>query len=202
MRVLLAIVTPDKHLGTCTIGFSTSMLRLQQALQQAPQEVDVQVELAASLHEAITLAHDDARYDAVVALNSRLGFPPSFVLRALVSPWPFVAGVYPLPRIDWERVVAKTPSTEDPKCRGNVYNIDAQAAKPKQDGYWVVPRAGLDAVVLKREALEALAGSHRQSEDELCATWGKDVWVDMENPCHNFGPVEFMGCVGARAVLR
>lgn len=200
MQVLLAIVTED----TCCLSFAVSMLRLQVAMGQAPN-VQMTIEMVRTLQEAVDLAKKQPHIDALVAIRSTIGFPASFVLRALVS-GPFVSGVYPLPRVDWERVVAKKDDTnEEMRFKGNVYNIDPAQAKrlPKLDaGYMIVPKAELGAVVLKREAIEALADKPVMSDEALCKVWGKDILVDLDAQCSNFGPVDFLGCVGLRAVLR
>lgn len=202
MRVLLAIIATSST--GCSLGFAVSMLRLQMALVTAPNMQAV-VHVAPSIREAIAAAMEDGSFDAVVAVSATLGFPASFVLRGLVAPGPFVAGIYPLPTIDWDRVVSRAADTnETTKFKGNAYNIDAAAAKPATSapGYLTVKRAGLGAVVLKKEAFEALAGSGAKDDDDLCEAWGKDILVDLDAQCTNMGPMDFTGCVGYRTVLR
>lgn len=200
MQVLLAVVTND----SCSLGFAVSMLRLQVALATAP-DVQVTIELVSSLAEAVELANTHTKFDALVAIRSTIGFPAAFVMRGLVT-GPFVAGVYPLPRLDWDRVVAKKDdASEDMRFKGNVYNIDPAAAKrvaAQLAGYMSAPSAELGAVVLHREALRALADKPLGTDDDVCRAWGKDVLVDLDAQCSNFGPVEFTGCVGLRTVLR
>ena len=205
MRVLLAVVTSD----SCSIGFAVSMMRLQTAIQSAPN-VHAVLELVPTLHDAIQVAAappgdaDTEPFDAVVAISSHLSFPASFVLRGLSAAPAFIAGIYPLPWLDWERVKSKAHSTsgEDLAFRGNVYNIDPAAAKHVGAGYLVVPSAKLGAVVLKREAIEGLKGAAVTTDEALCQTWGKDIYADIDHQCANFGPLEFTGCVGHRTVLR
>lgn len=199
MRVLLAIVTTD----TCTLGFAVSMMRLQVALGTAPA-LHATIECVPDLHAAIQMAHKGG-FDAVAAIRSHMGFPAGFVLRGLVA-GPFVAGVYPLPCIDWDRVVAKQDDpSEEMQFKGNVYSVDAaKATRPKKapPGYLAVREAELGAVVLAKEAIEQLKEVARVPDAEVCGAWGKDILVDLDNQCTNFGPVEFTGCVGLRSVLR
>lgn len=202
MRVLLAIITTPS--AGCSLGFAVSMLRLQMALVTAPNMQAV-VHVAPSIREAIGAAVDDGAFDAVVAVSASLGFPTSFVLRGLVASSPFVAGIYPLPVIDWDRVVSRaTDTAEKTRFKGNTYNIDAAAAKPAPSapGYLAVTRAGLGAVVLKKEAFDALAQADAKTDDDLCEAWGKDIVVDLDSQCTNMGPMDFTGCVGYRTVLR
>ena len=202
MRVLLSIVTGGGTFGnSCTLGFAVSMLRQQVALAQAPN-IQTVIHVASTVHEAARVAVEQGGFDAVAAVASNLAFPVAFVLRALVAPAPFVAGIYPLPTIDWDRVVAKAAdATEDMQFKGNTYSIDPAAAKHSASpGYLTVNRAGLDAVVLKKQAFEALAAAG--ATDDLCAAWGKPIDADLDNQCSNMGPIEFTGCVGLRTVLR
>ena len=196
MRVLLCVIDA---LGTCTQGLAISLLRLQTALSHAPNIV-VSVHAAPSLPEAARDARAQG-FDALVAVEHNISFPASFVVRALVSPSPFVAGIYPLPTLDWARV-ASTPHecAEELRFRGNVYNLDPAQARRAPDGYIVVRQARLGAVVLKGDALETVAGQPTTSEHQaLCAAWGQDIHADLDNPCQSSGLMEFMGCIGRRA---
>lgn len=200
MRVLLCAVTN----GSCCLGFAVSMLRLQTALVTAPG-LHVTVTSAKSLPEALARAREDA-CDALVCIATAVAFPASFVLRGLVAPRPFVAGVYPLPTIDWKRVANRAADPgEEMRFKGCVYNVEASTAKPSTaPGYMTVSRAGLRAVVLKREAIDALEGKvgDGASDDDVCAAWGQDILIDMDSQCAITGPAEFTGCVGFRTVLR
>jgi hypothetical protein len=64
-------------------------------------------------------------------------------------------------------------------------------------GYATVPSAVPGAYVLRREAIEATREC--ADDSQLCAAWGKAVHADLDNQCANFGPLEFVGCIGARA---
>ena len=203
MKVLLAVVINP---GTvmCSLGFAVSMLRLQTAMHGAPTPLQAVLEVVPSLVAAVDLAARDTSFEAVVAISSHLSFSPSFVLRALTSGKPFVAGVYPLPRLDWDRVTAKAASHEKPEFRGNVYNVDAAKARFLGGGLMEVPAEGVEpgAVVLTREAVEAVATKTPATDDQVPVAWGRPIVVDVDQQCANFGPVEFFGCVGMRTVLR
>lgn len=197
MRVLLVAITD----GQCSLEFAVSMLQLQVATRSTPQ-VELHVGIASSLRDALdAVAKAPGEIDALVALQSDITFPASFVLQGLAAPSPFVVGVFPLPTIDWDRVVSKAGSrAEELRFAGNVYNVDASLGKPAANGYMEVPRAKLGAVVLRGPALKALAESAACTDEALCAAWGKGVHADLNNPCALTGPCAFSGCVGARAV--
>lgn len=200
MRVLLAIVSTDQ----CSLGFTVSILKTVNLLIR---EAQVNVEVVSSVHEAVTLAHSIKGLDALVAIRSSLSFSPEFVMNGLKT-GPFVAGVYPLPTIDWGRVAAqKGPAQEELRFKGNTYNLDPTGCTQKgaPPGYLVVDKVELGAVILGQAAITALADTACRAsvtDAQLCEAWGKDILVDMGHQCTNFGPHEFTGCVGMRATLR
>lgn len=199
MKVLLAVVG---DLGTCSLGFAVSMLRLQSALQNSPVAIQAMMEIVPSLRAALALAQKDAEIKAVVAIRSTLTFPVGFVLRALSSGKPFTAGIYPLPKIDWERVKAKVGSGESPEFRGNVYNVDASKASSVVKGIMEVTDIEPGAVILTREAIDAVHAKAPKTDEDVPSAWGRTIYADVEQQCANFGPAEFFGCVGLRSVLR
>jgi len=199
MKVLLAVVG---DLGTCSLGFAVSMLRLQATLQNSPVAIHAMMETVPSVRAAIDVAHKDPEIKALVAIRSTLSFPVGFVLNALSSGKPFTAGVYPLPKIDWERVKAKVGSNESPAFRGNVYNVDPSKAKSVSKGVMEVTDIEPGAVVLTREALDVVHAKAPKTDEDVPSAWGRVIHADLDQQCANFGPAEFFGCVGMRTVLR
>jgi hypothetical protein len=196
MRVLLAILSD----GSASIMHAVSMMNLQTAVRAASANVHLSIALATDLRHAATLGMKNDN-DAVVAVRSTLAFSPALVLRALVSPHQFVAGVYPLPHIDWDRVAARaSDATEDTRYKGNVYNLDPKAARHVGGGYLAVPSMHLGATILKKEAMRCVAECTAGRDEDICAAWGGDIHADLDNQCAQLGPAEFAGCVGVRAV--
>lgn len=201
MRLLLAIVSAEQ----CSLGFTISILKTVNLLVR---EAQVNVEIVSTIQEAVALAHSVEGIDAMVAIRSGLSFSPEFVTRGLKA-GPFVAGVYPLPTIDWGRVAAqKGPASEQLRFKGNTYNLDPAGCRQRgaPPGYLAVDNVELGAVVLGKAAIKALADKASckglVTDTQLCRAWGKDILVDMDHQCTNFGPHEFTGCVGMRATLR
>lgn len=198
MHVFLCILD-EKDTDQCSLGFGISMLQLQPALALY-KDARVTVRQAHTLQLAIADAAD-ANVDVLVAIRSMMTFPPRFVLRALVEDADFVVGAYALPRIDWERV-ASAPHTEDARFRGNTYNFDGGSARLGRNGYVHVSHADLGAVVLKKPAFDPLLSAPSSSSEDLCRAWGRDVAVDIDNACSMLGRLDYVGCLGARAVSK
>lgn len=198
-KVLLAIVCPNAQ---CSLDFSLSLLRLQMALVKAP--LDIQVDVVPSLCKAIEVVNSDESYTNLVCIASHVSFTAAFVLRGLSSGHPFVAGIYPLTVLDWDRVKEAAVSSESPQYRGNVYNLDIEKASFGAQGYLSVSDGSIEpgAVILTREAVEAIASLQPKTDADVTTAWGKTIHADLDQQCANFGQVEFVGCAGSRAILR
>lgn len=157
--VMLAVVSPTKEVS---IACQTSLLRLQGA---AAQRADLRLEitLEASFNDALNAP---TAADWVVVVDWCTGFPPEFVFGLLESAAAgagLVAGVYPLPTVDWERVGrvlgvgggAARASREPIAHAGNVYNVVlentfegryAPVAEARELGVLAVAKDVLEAV--------------------------------------------------------
>lgn len=209
MHVLIAIVSPTEH---STLMFASSMRDLQNTLMLL-HDMHITICVVKNLQMALRAARDKQSrepLDALVAIDSTVGFPVSFVVRALNVPAPFVAGIYPLPMVDWDRVqerATKPGNREETKYTGCVYNLDPSKAVMAPHGYVRVHRIELKAVVLKKTALEALLGLVDAKEvpdnDAVCDTWCRagpenNIWADLECQCANFGMFPYNGTIGER----
>lgn len=196
MRVLFVTVAPS---GQCSLGYAIGVLNFQMSVRAAPH-LTVDLDVAPSLQAAIAKARSGT-YDALVAIHSNIAFSPSLVLRGLTNAeCPFVVGVYPHPSIDWKRVTLDRGSAgEDLKFKGNTYNLDPTQARMVRGGYLATKYADLGVVVLRDDALANVSGS---TDKDVCASWGRDIYADLDNPCSLTGQVEFTGCVGMRSILR
>ena len=189
--------------GQVSISFATSMLHLQSELCASALGSDVHVERVGSVAQAVALARE-RDFDALAWMSAHLSFPAKLVTRALAGPHPFVAGVHPLPTLDWGAVTIDETGREELRFKGNTYNVDVsdldEGARVDADGYTAVRRAGLGIAVLKREAIEAVAHARPTSDEAVCAAWGREVAVDLAHPCAISGNLEFAGCVGLRGL--
>ena len=218
--VLLCIVTDSKR--DVSLMCSMSLLRLQTELVRLPRRVTIKVHFVTSLDEALNALRGDQQASGAIVVQGTIGFETEFALRAIASGLPVVVGTYPLPRVDWDRVKTR-PANEPPQHWGNVYN-----AKPtgtmRPGGYvlaadaelgvaWVARSVLTDIVARHPEVVSAegraafatpgvFGGRYLTDHQRFLQLHGGDVWADTQHPACNSGPTEFVGCVGARAVLR
>jgi len=220
--IVLAIVTVTDDIS---LACTTSLLRLQQmAGRRTDCRLDVHV--VPSFLEALNLY---ASGDYVVVMDAMAGVPPEFVFGVLDAPHPVIAGVYPLPTVDWERVgkVLRDPeSTEPIGHAGNVYNLVPASGSLKR----YVPVSSvteLKILAVQSTLLEQLAGPDISYVDPVTnkprylfahESVFKDAYqnayqtfsrrlpcaivADLDAPCVLSAPAQFAGCVGMRRVLR
>lgn len=200
---MLAVVQPPGSVE-CSLGFAVSMLRLQTALASAPIQIQAVLHVVPSVCDVLKVMADDSSFRAAVCVNSDITFPAGLILRALSTGQPYVTGVYPLPRLDWERIKEKaaTKTVESAQFWGNTYNVDASKAKFLGGGYIEVDRADPGVVVLTRDAAEAIHAKKPASDADIPRAWGKAILADIDHGCSSFGSMDFFGCVGMRNALR
>jgi hypothetical protein len=138
---------------------ASSMIRLQWAAMRQP---DVQVEMCMcdDLNDALSTALAcDPQPDAIVAIDTRMGFPAELILNSAHPDTPDVSvGVYPFARVDWNRVgnVMAGPTTETLAHIGNTYNVTF--AKDATNGPFIrVTDATSTALLIKMKPLREIA---------------------------------------------
>lgn len=221
LSVVLAIVAPTDELSLpCT----TCLLKLQQI---AARRGDIKLEV--NIVQTVLQALNQYEHgDWVVVLDSMLGMPPDFVTGLLDCPRDVVAGVYPLPVVDWERVSSKIegPETSDAGAEplhhaGNVYNVKPKSSR-MQRYVPVADVAELKLLAVRSSLLREMAGpdtsfvgGHLFAYDSVYndtlqnayQTFARKVGLenivaDLESPCMLSAPAQFAGCVGMRTALR
>ena len=219
--VVLAIVTNDQDI---TLMCTTSLLRLQQvAARRGDCLLDVRI--VATFLEALNTFEAG---DFVVIVDGACGVPPEFVLGVLDAPHEAIAGVYPLPKIDWDRVskTLETPGASEPlQHAGNVYNLEP-AQGPLKRYVPVKTVRDLKVLALSSKVLRQMAGPSNSylAEDgskhylfthdsvfenalqnqyqTLARRLPVPLVADLELPCVMTGPAQFAGCVGMRGSVR
>jgi hypothetical protein len=217
-RVVLAIIT---HCDELSLVCTTSLLRLQ---QQAARRGDLtlDVHLVPTLLDALN-TYDKG--DFVFVLDGTIGVSPDFVFQAIASGKDAVAGVYPLPHVDWERVervLRDDSATESLKYAGNVYNLTPAPGRGMTAYANVKDVKELKVMCLKSSVLEKLAGPdtsydtghlfthdsvyfdtlHNQYQTLARKIGLENIVADLEHPCMCAGPAQFAGCVGMRGSVR
>ena len=217
--IVLAIVTAADEIS---LACTTSLLRLQQMAARRG-DVLLDVHIVPTFLEALNTY---ARGDYLAVLDANIGAPPEFVFGVLEPgvDAKLIAGVYPLPRVDWERVskTAKDPAATEPLSHaGNVYNVTPGAATLAHRYVPVTALTELRALIVDCRVLQRMAGpdisyvdggatkflfthdsvweNSRQNEYQTFARKsGETVVADLEAPCVLAAPAQFAGCVGMR----
>lgn len=231
-KVLVCVVASSDR-GDVSIITAQSLVKLQMRMMTDPTVgMTIDLSFVRTFDDALSLLWKRQDADAALVVSGTQSFQPDFLVEAVRSGLPLVAGTCPLPVIDWERVKSWTskPDAEPLDQAGNVYNVSLTGTYDKH-GYGLARRedAHLNTVLVRRAALEDIAARHpevlagddaQDPPDASFATagtydgvkmtehqrflhlFGGDVWADLQRPGVTMGLTEFGGCVGLRTVLR
>ncbi len=222
-RVLLAVITDGRSEMNlqCCVSIMHAQLELITATENAFVAELLFVE---RLNDALDRLHKDATCAAAFIVRHNAYVPGPFALKACRSGEKIVISPSPKPAIDWARVKEKcATATETPQHIGNTYNARLEGL-PRPDGYasardveWV------DGMFVRREVVDDIAakfpdivspekssfaldgvygGRFVRGTERFFEMYGGDVWADVENQSGVSGPQDFVGCVGARKILR
>lgn len=167
-KVLLAAIINGR--SEATLMFAASMLRLQTEILSNPtMPLRCDVALLDCLDDALNAALQGG-HDAVVAIDSFVSFPTTFVTRFLGSGLDVVAAPHPVPGVmDWDRI-AKRPmgDAESVEFAGNVY-APAAPLRLLRDDFWVCGKdltgtKKLMCVGIRRGAIETAAATAPEFE--------------------------------------
>lgn len=222
-KVLLAVITDGRtemNLQCCV-----SILHAQIDLMMAQGNAFVaELLFFENINDALDKLHKDPSYAAAFLIRHNSYVPGAFALKAHGSGEKIVISPSPKPSIDWARVKEKCLSANElPQHVGNSYNTKLQGL-PRANGYALVKDADwIDAMFVRREVVDDIASKHPEivSSDKSAFAldgvydgrfvsgskrffelYGGVVWADVENQTGVSGPQEYVGCVGARKVLR
>ena len=226
-RLLLAAVINGR--SEATLMFAASMLRLQtDILLNSSMPLQCDVAFLDCLDDALNAALQGG-HDAVVAIDSFVTFPATFVTRFLSSGLDLVAAPHPVAGVmDWDRI-AKRPlgDAEAVEFSGNVYG-PAPPQRFLRDDLWVcgkdlVGTKKLMCVGIRRKAIETAAAvaprvgsngrkamciprvtdSKQRSADEVFLdSCGADLVLDLGSPVGVMGPIAFQGRVIDKESIR
>lgn len=218
--ILVCIVTRGRH--DASIPCAVSMLHMQTVLMTTAEPVTAEVHFVKTLNDALNVLRQHGSAAGALVADCSMGFDPDFALRALASGLPVVAGSYPLPEVDWERVKTQ-PKNEDAAFWGYRYNIQP-TGRIGPSGYAHVSEAQLGVAWVRKDVVDSIAARHpdlaardgtfpfamegvydgalRTADERFLDLHGGDVWADIERPATSMGPLEFGGCVGRRRTLR
>jgi hypothetical protein len=221
--VLLAVVTDGR--AEMNLQCCVSILHLQVELMTATSDsFGAELMFARDLNDVLDRLHRDKRLVGAFVIRHNASIPGPFALKAFRSKERIVVSPTPLPVVDWERVKNHVlDAAEDTRFSGNVYNVKLEGL-PRSDGYArVASMIVADGMFVRRDVVDGIAEKHPEiaSDDKSAfaldgvyggkyATgtqrfldlYGDKVWADVENQGGASGPIEYVGCVGARKVLR
>lgn len=191
----------DERKDAC-LTFTTALLRLQMSLLR----IDVQAVIEFSADERAVLENFAARSDddQLIVLDTMIGFSPEMVIRMIENDdrATVVVGVYPLPQIDWDAIhekIQKCSEVDEAALQnmGLTFNVRlAAGSQAADDGYAEVAEVRVPPRVYRISRRE-LAGRTAWSWNDPSR-----IVADVKHQCSSFGPLDYVGCVGLRSVIR
>jgi hypothetical protein len=166
----LVVATPCFG-GQISVLYATSLFKLQKALRTY-RGVNLKV-LFKDGDALITRARaslvsqflDDPGATHLLFIDADIGFEPDQVLRLVQCGAPMCAAVYPVKRIDWDKV-KRTIETARPNPAAAalkyVFEVDNPDAVISKAGFVRVRYAGTGFLMIRREALEAMCARYPQ----------------------------------------
>lgn len=224
-RVLLAIITEGR--SEMNLQCCTSILHTQIDLMTTQNSFMAELEFVPTLNDALDILHKNKSLEGVFAIRYNAGVPGSFAPKAFSSGESVVIAPSPRPGVDWTKVRDYASSGKENKeplnHAGNTYNVKLEGL-PRADGYTSVKDVDwVDAIFMRRNVVDTIAEKYPDivSEEKSAFTldgvydgkffhgtkrlfhmYDGPIWADVERQCVISGPLEFVGCVGHRSVLR
>jgi len=169
-KVNLVVATPCFG-GQISVLYAASLFRLQKLVHRCS---DLSLKVLFKDGDAlITRARaslisqflDDPRSTHLLFIDADIGFEPDQVLRLIESGADMCAAIYPIKRIDWEKVKT-TIETARPNPAAAalkyVFEVDNPSAVAEKGGFVKVRYAGTGFLMIRRDALERMCARHPQ----------------------------------------
>jgi len=205
-RRVLLLALADSRNDSC-LAFVTGCLRLQTVLMQMHVTVSIvfQNDEKAVLR---TFAASD-NFDQLICIRTSTGFTHDMVVRMIESDKDVIIGSHPLPKMDWEkfeRAIGKMPrdaiTEADVKNAGLTFNADP-VGDADADGFVVVDNESIRDLAAYKITKRVIAeGTTEGSAGRPPFGWRGPVFMDTKFPCTAFGPMDYIGCIGLRQVIR
>jgi len=166
--VNLVVATPCFG-GQISVLYAASLFKLQQAIRRYSgltlkvliKDGDALITRARASLLSQFLEDDAATH--LLFLDADIGFEPEQVLRLIESGADMCAAVYPVKRIDWDRmrrsIEAANPDPAAAALR-YVFEVDNPNAVIERAGFVKVRYAGTGFLMIRRGALEAMCTRH------------------------------------------
>ena len=201
-KVLITAISDAKR-NDANLAFLTGFLRLQSQLLTT-KGVEASITFAHNRDLVIDAFHKQ-KYDQLICIDTMLGFNHELVMRMIQSEHDVIFGVYPLPKLFWEDVQKKLAQQkqvtgEDIKNAALVFNVEVDWDYGDNDGY-VPVRAVRDGEIGIFKVTKRVVEETQTPFDPVTG-WKGPVYADTKYPCTSFGPVDYIGCVGHRTLIR
>lgn len=206
-RILIAIVSDERRNDAC-LSFVTSFLKLQSMLFAA--DIAVSVVFSNSEREMLEKFHADKGFDAMLYLDSMIGFSPEMAVAAMTRPGnrDVILGTYPLPAIHWDRLEkylgkrgngADVPE-DDLMLNAMTFNVECHK-DPADPEYAIVDAVhDMKVYAISRRVVDSYFDPANRSPKIF--GWEGLIHCDVEHQCSSFGNLDHVGCVGHRSVVR
>jgi hypothetical protein len=186
-NVSLAVATPCFG-GQISVVYAASLFKLQKVLR-ACNEIDMKI-LFKDGDALITRARaslvaqflDDPAMTHLLFIDGDIGFEPEQVLRLIDCEADVCAAVYPIKRIDWDKVKAVLQAGRPNPAAAAlsyVFEVADQGAVVAQAGFAKVRYAGSGFLMIRRRALEAMCERYPHLQ------YKRDHSVEMAIPSAN-----------------
>jgi len=185
--IRLVVATPCFG-GQISVRYANALMRLQKYLRRY-DDVDFQV-LFKDGDALITRARanlvaqflDDPKATHLLFIDADIGFEPEQVIRLIECGAEMCAAVYPIKRIDWDRV-RKVIEEKRPNPAAAALNYVIDIGDPNEvmvrEGFVRVRYAGTGFLMIRRAALERMCAHYPQLR------YARDHSVDAATPSQN-----------------
>jgi hypothetical protein len=169
-RVNLVIATPCFG-GQISVAYAASLFKLQQRargyrdfnLKIIFKDSDALITRARASLIAQFLEDEDATH--LLFIDADIGFEPEQVLRLIECGAQVCAGVYPVKRIDWDKIKSTIESARPNPAAAAlkyVFEVDDPKAVTERGGFVKVRYAGTGFLMIRRSALERMCARYPQ----------------------------------------
>jgi hypothetical protein len=166
----LVVATPCFG-GQISVHYATSLLRLQTAIRKygnlnlKVQFKDGDALITRARASLISQFLDDPAATHLLFIDADIGFEPEQALRLIQSGADMAAAVYPIKRIDWDRVKTTIESGRPNPAAASlryVLEVESPDAVTEQAGFVKVRYAGTGFLMIRRAALERMCAQYPQ----------------------------------------
>src|ERR1700722_136037 len=184
-NVSLAVATPCFG-GQISVVYAASLFKLQKVLR-ASNAIDMKILFKdgdALITRASLVAQflDDPAMTHLLFIDGDIGFEPEQVLRLIDCEADVCAAVYPIKRIDWDKVrevVHAGRPNPAAAALSYVFEVADQGAVVAQAGFAKVRYAGTGFLMIRRRALQAMCERYQDLQ------YKRDHSVEMATPSAN-----------------